>query len=121
MYDAQIHQLMSQADIFGIALYGEVATVARTAFINILASGVNITNACLAIHDCTKHLEDVSTKDAEYIANLLSKHIDMIDVNKNKVDTSAIDLPILKTNHQQICRARDKGSLAPPKARTPTP
>ena len=91
LYKENLDKLDSQADIFGIAIYGDGATVARTAFINILASGVHINNACLEIHDCTKRLQDGGTKDAEYIANLVSKHIDNIDVMKNKVDMVIFD------------------------------
>ena len=82
---------MSQAEIFGLAVYGDGATVARTAFVNILASGVNITNACLEIHDCTKQLQGGGKKDSEYIADLVSKHVDKLDPLKNKVDMVIFD------------------------------
>ena len=90
-YDSLLALLNSQADIFGIVIYGDGATVARTAVINVLASGVKITNACLEIHDCTDQLADGGKKDSEYIANLISRHIDKIDPLKNKVDMVLFD------------------------------
>jgi hypothetical protein len=90
-YDTNIGLLQSEAECFGITMYADGATVAKTPFINVLASGAFINNACLEIHDCTPELEEGGTKDSEYISNLMSRHIDEVDPNKEFVDLVIFD------------------------------
>jgi hypothetical protein len=57
-YKRNLDLLGAEADVYGIALYADGATIAKTPFINILGSGVQKTNACLEIHDCTGQMEE---------------------------------------------------------------
>jgi hypothetical protein len=90
-YKRNLEVLANEADVYGLALYADGATIAKTPFINILASGALKTNACLDIHDCTGHMEEGGKKDAQYIYELMMKHIGNIDPKKNLVDMVIFD------------------------------
>ena len=72
-------ELLKDADIFGLSLYGDGATVKRTPFINVMASGVNQHAGVLEIHDCTRHVQQGGLKDAKYIMNLFEPYIRQFD------------------------------------------
>jgi hypothetical protein len=102
LYARNVKALKDDADIFGIALYSDGATIAKTPFINVLGSGWKITNACLEIHDCNKQLVEGGKKDAQYITTLISKHIDFLDPRKELVDMVIFDGA---SNMQKAARA----------------
>ena len=83
-YNSMIKQLVREADKYGIALYGDGATIAKTPFFNILGSGVHLSNACLEIHDCTERMVSGGRKDAAYIAKICEEHIDTISKEKKE-------------------------------------
>ncbi len=56
--------LQTNAEVYGLCLYGDGATVKKMPLINILASGAHLTTAVLEIADCTGHLAEGGTKDA---------------------------------------------------------
>ena len=66
-YDAYMEKnmnlLVKDADVFGISLFGDGATVKKKALLNVLGSGVHLPSACLEIVDCTSHLEAGGKKD----------------------------------------------------------
>ena len=62
-----LKELQEEGDIFGLSLYGDGATIAKTPFFNILAAGVHLPNACLEIHDCSQQMSRGGRKTAEYI------------------------------------------------------
>ena len=83
---------MKNAEIFGLTILGDGATVKRTPLINIIASGVYCPVAILAISDCTSHMAKGGMKDADYIANtLFLPHFESIDPNKTIIDLVAFD------------------------------
>jgi len=95
-YDAYMEKNMclleKEADIYGVAFFGDGATIQKMPFLNILCSGVHIPAACLEIVDCTKHLEAGSKKDAKYIANLFLPFIDKFEQKiPNTVDLALFD------------------------------
>lgn len=58
LYQEKMHEsLVKDADIYGITYFGDGATVKRAPLINIMASSVHNTAACLSIVDCTAHLQ----------------------------------------------------------------
>jgi hypothetical protein len=61
-YKTNLKLLANEAETFGLALYADGATIAKTPFINILASGIHKTNACLDIHDCSMQMADGGKK-----------------------------------------------------------
>jgi Protein of unknown function (DUF 659) len=90
-YKRNMELLQSEADVYGLALYADGATIAKTPFINILGSGVKKTNACLEIHDCTGQMEEGGKKDSKYIYDLMMKHILNVDPKKTIVDMVIFD------------------------------
>lgn len=66
------------ADLFGICLLGDGATVRGMPLMNVIVSTPNA-NSILDIIDCTDHMEAGGKKDARYIAEIFQEHIDMLD------------------------------------------
>jgi hypothetical protein len=91
LYENNLDILQREADTFGLALYADGATISKTPYINILAAGAFLPNACLEIHDCTRRLVDGGKKDASYIKKIIEKHIDRLDPKKNLVDMVIFD------------------------------
>jgi hypothetical protein len=46
--------LLQDAQYYGLAVFGDAATIARTPFVNLLASSPNHPAVCLEVHDCTE-------------------------------------------------------------------
>ena len=69
-WDKETHSLLKDAQIFGISLFGDGATVKTVPMINALGAGVHNSFAMLDVFDCTKHCATGGKKDATYIANL---------------------------------------------------
>ena len=90
-YGKMTKQLREESDIFGLVLYGDGATIAKTPFINILAGGVHLPNACLEIHDCTAQLAAGGRKTAKYIADTMIFHMNKIDPKGRLVDLVIFD------------------------------
>lgn len=80
--------LKNCADVFGVALYSDGATVKRMPLLNILASGVFLTTACLEIVDCTQPMRDGQRKTGVYIFKLIEKHI--LDLEEIGVPVTAL-------------------------------
>lgn len=60
--------LRHHADIFGLAMFGDGATVKRMPVTNLLAAGAYCPAALLQIIGATAHLKKGGKKDAKYIA-----------------------------------------------------
>ena len=73
--------LMTDIGVFGLTYFGDGATIKRTPFINILASGVHIPVAVLEIVDCSVQASSGNKKDAKYIASLFRPHIESMEAN----------------------------------------
>ena len=68
----------NDADLYGMCLLGDGATIQGMPLMNVL---VTTPNACsvLDIIDCTEHMEEGGKKDAKYIAEIFCQHIDELD------------------------------------------
>jgi hypothetical protein len=92
-YEAQQEEtyslLATHADIFGITIFGDGATVRKMPLINILASGAFCSAGVLEIRDATKHMANGGIKNAEYIASLIKPHVEKLGVNN--VDLCLMD------------------------------
>jgi hypothetical protein len=91
LYEDNVEKLKKEADIYGITLYADGATIGKTPYINILGCGAHISNACLEIHDCTKRLVDGGKKDSEYNTEIMSNHINRLDPKKKLIDLVIFD------------------------------
>jgi len=67
--------LEKEVDVYGIAYFGDAATIKKAPFINVMASTVYQPVACLRIVNCTEQLQNGKKKDAEYISGLFHEHI----------------------------------------------
>jgi hypothetical protein len=77
--------LMQDAEVYGIAFYGDGATVKKVPLLNALASCVYNTAICLEIVDCSGHMEEGGKKDAKYIAGQFIPYIDACESEKKNV------------------------------------
>ena len=84
-------QLQIDGKIFGLAIYGDGATIMTQPMINILASGVHNYSALLDIVDCTGHVSKGKKKSAPYIANLFLPHMKELDPKKEMIDLVTFD------------------------------
>jgi hypothetical protein len=84
-------KLMIKANIYGLAIYSDGATVKKMPLINILVSGVEEQCACLEIVDATDHLIDGGTKDARFIAEKLLTHMNTLDKHQELFDAAYFD------------------------------
>jgi hypothetical protein len=89
--ESNYKELSTNAEYFGLCLYGDGATVKRMPLVNILASGAHLTTAVLDIVDCTGHLEEGGKKDAVYLADLCFPHMEKLDPNHQFFDLILFD------------------------------
>ena len=85
------HRLQSAAEIFGLAGYGDGATIKKIPLMNIMVSGAEEPCATLDIVDCSRHLAAGGKKDATYIANLFLPHLQELDPKKEIFDLMLFD------------------------------
>jgi hypothetical protein len=83
--------LLSEADMYGLVIYGDGATVRRLALFNILAAGIHIPNAVLEIVDTYEHTMRGGIKSAEYIADIVKSHMQVLDPGKTLFDIVYFD------------------------------
>ena len=74
IYDVNWHNetklLLKDAQIYGISIFGDGATIKTYPKVNAVASSVNNSFAMLDVFDCTAHMASGGVKDAPYIAGL---------------------------------------------------
>jgi hypothetical protein len=89
-YDEQTRSLLKESKVFGIALFGNGATVQKVPMMSFLGSSPNNPFALLDIVDCTSEMAKGGKKDAKYIVELLKPIISWIeeteDHNNQKTD-----------------------------------
>ena len=73
--DKSYADLKANASTFGIAIFGDGATIKRLPLINLLASSGTCPSALLEIVDCSCHMAKSGIKSAEYIARLMEPHV----------------------------------------------
>ena len=83
------HKLKANAKDFGVAIFGDGATIKRLPLVNLLASSGTCPSALLEIVDCTKHMSEGGIKSAEYIAGLMEPHVEKL--GKDHVDLFLFD------------------------------
>jgi hypothetical protein len=78
-YDEQMRSLLKESKVFGIALFGDGATILKVPMMILLGSRPNNPFALLDIVDCTSEMAKGGKKDAKYIAGLLKPNISQIE------------------------------------------
>ena len=82
---------MIDADIFGIAFFGDGATIHKCPLINLFASALHCPAVLFNIIDCTDRLVAGEKKDGYFISSLFLPVIDSLDVLKDKADVVFFD------------------------------
>jgi hypothetical protein len=93
-YDEQMRSLLKESKVFGIALFGNGATIQRSSMMFFLGSSPNNPFVLLDIVDCTSKMAKGGKKDAKYIAGLLKPIISQIEETKDPNNQ--------KTNHRGV-------------------
>lgn len=75
--------LLTEAEHFGISLFGDGATIKTVPMVNALGAGVHNSFAMLDVFDCTDHCATGGKKDASYLAGLFLPLIDKIENMEN--------------------------------------
>ena len=78
--------IKKEAEIFGLLILGDGATISRCPLLNILASVKNTPVSILKIVDCQGHLSDGNKKDGTLICNKFLNHMREIDPGKKLTD-----------------------------------
>ena len=82
-YDEQMRSLLKESKVFGIALFGNGATIQKVPMMIFLGSSPNNPFALLDIVDCTSEMAKGGKKDAKYIVGLLKPIISRIEQTKD--------------------------------------
>jgi hypothetical protein len=93
-YDEQMRSLLKESKVFGVALFGNGATIQKVPMMIFLGSCPNNPFALLDIVDCTSEMTKGGKKDAKYIAGLLKPIISQIEQTKDPNNQ--------KTDHQGV-------------------
>ena len=90
-YNDEVSKLMIDASIFGIAIYGDGATINTVPKINILAASAHNPGCVLDVIDCTTQMGRGGKKDATYISNQMLPLMKKIDPKKELISMIAFD------------------------------
>jgi hypothetical protein len=82
-YDEQMRSLLKESKVFGIALFGDGATIQKVPMMFFLGSSPTNPFALLGIVDCTSEMAKGREKDAKYITGLLKPIISQIEETKD--------------------------------------
>ena len=84
-------KLISQANIFGLSILGDGATIQKMPLFNILSSGVGNPAHVLRVIDCTSFLKQGIGKSGTQIASLCQPSMDELDPEKRLIDLVLFD------------------------------
>ena len=74
--------LLKDANIFGLAVLGDGATVRKLPLLNFLVFGVHAPAEVLKIVDCTGHLQGGGGLDAKFMSHVFEPHMAKIEPMK---------------------------------------
>ena len=89
--ERDVKQLMIDADIFGIAFFGDGATIHKCPLVNLFASALHCPAVLINIIDFTARLVEGEKKDGNFISSLFLPVIESLDVLKDKADVVFFD------------------------------
>jgi hypothetical protein len=91
----QMKTILLEARVFGIAVFGDGATIKTVPLVNVLAACINNPFALLKITNCTVHLAEGGKKDAKYIAKIIMPLIQQMESEEDmhkKTSPEIVDL-----------------------------
>lgn len=83
--------LLKQADVFGLTIFGDGATITTSPLTNLMASGVHEPAALLDVVDSTGHMAQGGMKDARYLSQKFLLEMIKLDPNKRFIDLVTFD------------------------------
>ena len=86
-----LESLLADVDTYGLAIFGDGATIVKTPLMNILASSPNNPSCVLDVIDCSKHMQQGGRKDAWFIAKNILPLMKKIDPMKDRINVVAFD------------------------------
>jgi hypothetical protein len=118
-YDEQMRSLLKEFKVFGIALFGNGATIQKVLMMIFLEFSPNSPFALLDIVDCTSEMAKGGKKDAKYIAGLLKPIISRIeeakDPNNQKTDHRGVVDLLLFDDASNVQNAAKLASITYPR------
>ena len=88
---SSIARLLTNANIFGLGVYGDGATIGKIPMMNILAASAGNPNCVIDIVDCSRHMSEGGKKDAYYICQQMLPKMCLLDPNKTLFDWISFD------------------------------
>jgi hypothetical protein len=86
-----LEELLIDADIFGLAMFGDAATIHKCPLVNMFASSFKAPAILINIIDCTTRLLEGQKKDGTFISSLFLPVMESLDQLKDKVDILFFD------------------------------
>lgn len=108
----QVKELVKDSNVFGVSVFVDLATIKKMPMLNVLASGVHLPTACLAIKDCTSQLREGKKKTGVFIASIIDEKIEMLSQAGCVVDSFFSDGGSNVVKAGQILMAKYKGLYA---------
>lgn len=88
---AALENLSSDAEIFGISIYGDGATIDKVPQINMLGATPANPSCMLDTVDCTNHMQEGGVKDAHYIMKKFLPVMKEVDPDRELIDYITFD------------------------------
>ena len=88
---SSLTKLLMNANVFGLGIYGDGATISKIPMMNILAASANNPNCIIDIVDCSRHMSEGGKKDAYYICQQMLPKMRLLDPDKNLFDWISFD------------------------------
>ena len=83
---SSLTKLLMNANVFGLGIYGDGATIGKIPMMNILAASAGNPNCIIDIIDCSRHMSEGGKKDAYYICQQMLSKMCLLDPEKNLFD-----------------------------------
>ena len=84
-------ELMVDADVFGVAVFGDAATIHKCPLVNLFASSFHVPAMLVDIVDCTSRLLEGQKKDGTFISSLFLPLLERLDRLKERTDIAFFD------------------------------
>ena len=88
---SSLTKLLMNANVFGLGIYGDGATIGKIPMMNILAASANNPNCIIDIVDCSRHMSEGGKKDAYYTCQQMLPKMQLLDPDKNLFDWISFD------------------------------
>jgi hypothetical protein len=82
---------MVDADVFGVAVFGDAATIHKCPLVNLFASSFHVPAMLVDIVDCTSRLLEGQKKDGTFISSLFLPLLERLDRLKERTDIAFFD------------------------------